>query len=226
MTTSQGTPSSGSLPMKANGRSGLKIVVSWPIRRARPRTAVSEPSVTMNGGSSQKRDQRAVDQAEHQPDQRAPPGCRASPSRGSFEARSAVIADGGEDRADRQVDAAGQDDEGHARREHDVDRGLLRHDRDVLQAEERPSVTTAETRCRAGSARAACRRPAISAACDPGRCATAAEAASPPRARLLRGLMRPPVCVHGLVLACSGSPAPAAYGGDVLLRVPGVGLPV
>ena len=37
--------------MKANDRSGLNTVVSPPISRARPRTAVSEPKVTMNGGS-------------------------------------------------------------------------------------------------------------------------------------------------------------------------------
>ena len=37
--------------MNANGRSALNTVVSLPSNRASPRTAVSEPSVTMNGGS-------------------------------------------------------------------------------------------------------------------------------------------------------------------------------
>lgn len=49
--TSQGMPNSEPLPMKSNGRSELNTVVSWPSRRATPRTAVSEPSVTMKGGS-------------------------------------------------------------------------------------------------------------------------------------------------------------------------------
>ncbi|ESY06808.1 hypothetical protein X753_13025 [Mesorhizobium sp. LNJC399B00] len=51
MMTSQGMPNSVPLPMKSNGRSELNTVVSWPSRRATPRTAVSDPSVTMKGGS-------------------------------------------------------------------------------------------------------------------------------------------------------------------------------
>lgn len=51
MMASQGTPNSEPLPMKSNGRSGLNTVVSLPSRRATPRMAVSEPSVTMKGGS-------------------------------------------------------------------------------------------------------------------------------------------------------------------------------
>ena len=50
ITASQGTPKMLPLPMPAKGRSGLKTVVSAPISRAMPRTAVSEPSVTMKGG--------------------------------------------------------------------------------------------------------------------------------------------------------------------------------
>ena len=52
--TSHGTPSTSPLPMNANGRSGLNTVVSLPSSRAMPRTAVSVPSVTMNGGSFMK----------------------------------------------------------------------------------------------------------------------------------------------------------------------------
>ena len=37
--------------MPAKDRSELKTVVSLPNSRAKPRTAVSDPSVTMNGGS-------------------------------------------------------------------------------------------------------------------------------------------------------------------------------
>ena len=48
--TSHGTPNSVPLPMKAKGSSGLNTVVSSPRRRATPRTAVSDPNVTMNGG--------------------------------------------------------------------------------------------------------------------------------------------------------------------------------
>ena len=48
------TPKSESLPMKAKGSSGLNTVVSPPMSRAMPRTAVSEPSVTMKGGSLRK----------------------------------------------------------------------------------------------------------------------------------------------------------------------------
>src|SRR5256885_10805449 len=38
------------LPRKAKGSSGLETVVSLPSRRAIPRTAVMDPSVTMKGG--------------------------------------------------------------------------------------------------------------------------------------------------------------------------------
>ena len=46
-----GTMVSEPLPMKAKGIDGLNTVVSAPKRRAKPRTAVSEPSVTIKGGS-------------------------------------------------------------------------------------------------------------------------------------------------------------------------------
>ena len=39
-------------------------------------------------------------------------------------------------RADRKVDAAGEDDEGHACGQHCIDRGLLHHDADILAGEE------------------------------------------------------------------------------------------
>ena len=48
---SQGTPKRLPLPMNSKGRSALNTVVSPPISRATPRTAVSEPRVTMKGGS-------------------------------------------------------------------------------------------------------------------------------------------------------------------------------
>ena len=51
MITSQDTPKSEPLPMKAKGRSELNTVVSLPSRRAMPRTAVNDPSVTMKGGN-------------------------------------------------------------------------------------------------------------------------------------------------------------------------------
>src|SRR5450830_184163 len=50
MTTSHGTPRIESLPIKANGRSGLNTVLSSASKRARPRMAVSAPRVTINGG--------------------------------------------------------------------------------------------------------------------------------------------------------------------------------
>ena len=56
MIASIGMPNPGNsgmlaLPIAENARSGLKTVVSPPISRATPRTAVSDPSVTINGGS-------------------------------------------------------------------------------------------------------------------------------------------------------------------------------
>ena len=115
ITTSQGTPKNEPLPMKANGRSALKTVVSLPISRARPRTAVSDPSVTMKGGSRTKAIEQPLTRPKPGPISRAA-GMPSRPKSGISDAISATMADGGEDRADRQVDAAGQDDEGHAGR--------------------------------------------------------------------------------------------------------------
>ena len=50
MMASHGTPNSEPLPMNSNGRSELNTVVSPPSSRATPRTAVSDPNVTMKGG--------------------------------------------------------------------------------------------------------------------------------------------------------------------------------
>ena len=136
MITSQGqTPRIASvpLPMKAKGRSGLKIVVSLPISRAMPRTAVSEPSVTMKGGRSTNAISTPLIRPKTRPGQQCRRGCPAGPQPGISETSSADHGGRREDGADREVDAAGQDHEGHARRKHGVDRGLLRDDREVLR---------------------------------------------------------------------------------------------
>ena len=110
--------------MKAKGRSGLKTVVSLPSSRARPRTAVSEPSVTMKGGRRRNAISAPLTSPKTEPGQQRRRDAE-QPQPGICEASSADHGGRGEDRADRQVDAAGQDDEGHAGGEHGVDRGLL-----------------------------------------------------------------------------------------------------
>ena len=135
MMTSQGiTPKSDSLPMNANDSCGLKIVVSCPISRAMPRTAVSEPSVTMNGGSLRREISAPLISPKPARPQRDRHG-EAAEAR-NVDASKAATAGRRQHGAHRQVDTAGQDDEGHARSQHDVDRRLLRDDRQVLQAEE------------------------------------------------------------------------------------------
>src|ERR1700722_6704638 len=51
ITISQGIPKTDPLPINANGKFELNIVLSSPNSRASPRTAVMDPRVTMNGGS-------------------------------------------------------------------------------------------------------------------------------------------------------------------------------
>ena len=87
------------------------------------------------GRQAQQRDQRAIDDTEaeageHRDRQPERPeirklGDRQSGHRGR-----------GQDGADRQVDAAGEDDEGHACGQHGIDRGLLQNDAEVLAREE------------------------------------------------------------------------------------------
>ena len=133
--TSQGRPNRVPLPMKAKGSCGLNWVVSPPSRRAKPRTAVSDPRVTMKGGSFAKAMSTPLTRPRTEAREQGGRNAEHAPF-GDQGAQDRHHRGGGQDRADRQIDAAGQDDEGHAGREHGVDRGLLHHDRQVLEAQE------------------------------------------------------------------------------------------
>ena len=78
--------------MAAKDRSGLKMVVSLPISRARPRTAVSEPSVTMNGGSPPKATRLPFIRPKNSPVSSAA-GTPSRPQPGISETISAAIAE-------------------------------------------------------------------------------------------------------------------------------------
>ena len=92
MIASHGTPNRLALPMKANGRSGLKTVVSPPISRAMPRTAVSDPSVTMNGGSPTKAIRAPLRKPKNRPVIR-PAGMPSRPQPGISETITAAMAE-------------------------------------------------------------------------------------------------------------------------------------
>src|SRR5689334_12040209 len=83
---------SDALPMKAKGIEGLNTVVSAPSRRARPRTAVSEPSVTMKGGSRSSAISAPLMMPKPSPVSTAT-GSQSIPRSGSFETVSPAIAD-------------------------------------------------------------------------------------------------------------------------------------
>ena len=97
---------------------------------------LSMPSVVTNGASPIARDQQAVDQADQRARRRGrqntdriitAPGTAASAGwrRGSANKSAVMIADSAIDRADREVDAAGDDDQRRAQRD-DGDIGEIR----------------------------------------------------------------------------------------------------
>ena len=71
---------------------GLNTVVSAPSSRARPRTAVSEPSVTMKGGSRSSAISAPLTTPKPRPVSTAA-GSHSAPSSGSFEIVRPAIAD-------------------------------------------------------------------------------------------------------------------------------------
>src|SRR5471032_1912223 len=92
MITSHVTPSTESLPINANGRSGLNTVLSSANNRARPRMAVSAPRVTINGG----RRMKAISPPLTSPSNRPKPIPAAIPNMpncGDIEACNATTAD-------------------------------------------------------------------------------------------------------------------------------------
>ena len=105
-------------------------------------SCAEQPRDAANRGQRAERDdegrqpQRAIStpltRPKTRPDSEAGRDAEHAPARDACDTISADHGGRGEDRADRQVDAAGQDDEGHAGGEHDVDRRLLRDDREVL----------------------------------------------------------------------------------------------
>ncbi|MGY4374481.1 hypothetical protein ACVWZ3_002120 [Bradyrhizobium sp. i1.3.6] len=80
------------LPMKAYGMEGLKTVVSAPSSRARPRTAVREPSVTMKGGRRRSAMSAPLMTPKPRPVSSAA-GSHSIPSSGSLESVNPAIAD-------------------------------------------------------------------------------------------------------------------------------------
>ena len=92
MIASTGMPARLALPMNANGRSGLNTVVSPPISRASPRTAVKEPSVTMNGGRPTKAIRAPLRKPKNRPVISAA-GMPSSPQPAISEQITAAIAD-------------------------------------------------------------------------------------------------------------------------------------
>ncbi|MGY4368991.1 hypothetical protein ACVW1A_005056 [Bradyrhizobium sp. LB1.3] len=87
------------------------------------------------GRQAQQRDQGAIEDAENGAGEHRgrQPQC---PETGEFGDDQPGHRRRRQDGADREIDAAGEDDEGHARGQHGIDRGLLHHDADVLAGEE------------------------------------------------------------------------------------------
>ena len=89
------------------------------------------------GRQPQQRDQCAVDEAKDQPGEHRGGKPKLAETR-HFRDDQAGHGRGGQDRSDREIDASGEDDEGHAGREHGVHRRLLQHDAEILSREEAP----------------------------------------------------------------------------------------
>ena len=114
---------------------GLKTVVSAPSRRAETAYSGERTERDDEGWQAQQRNQAAIDDAETE--------AREDRDRQPKRAKLGQLGDRqpghrgrGQDRPHRQVDAAGEDDEGHACGEHGVDRGLLKDDAEILSREE------------------------------------------------------------------------------------------
>ena len=129
-------------------------VWSLPRSRAKPRTAVSVPSVTMKGGSLRSAIKDAVDRSAGEAGEQTRRAGRACPNSGIFETISATMADAARIEPTERSMPGGQDDEGHAGGEHDIDRSLLHDDRQVLpRRRSGPSASwkTMQTRSSTGS---------------------------------------------------------------------------